>query len=181
MRGGSHHSSRCNRQATRKHVVEPRAACTRALLDVDPRDIPLNRLCREAERCARLNIESRAAADINMAVADGLRQTAFRFLLVQRINAVAHEELEKEQIYQALYSAHLALLAGVADDEREESKYRDWLTISVQIVLARAAALEAQAEARAIAEKRFLDGRIALFPTPWRRGTDRSGRRESWP
>lgn len=139
-------------------------ACTAALLDVEPDDVPLSRLCREAKRSARAGVRTRALDDLDKAIGIALRETVFRFMLVLRINVVAHDELEKEQIYQGGYPAHLALLAGASRGERGEESHRSWLTVTLQLVLGRLAALEAAEQARLIAEERYLDGRTALFP-----------------
>lgn len=139
-------------------------ACAVALLDVRPEDLPLSRLCREAERSAWATAGSRSREERNDAITKALRETVFRLLLVLRINVVAHEQLEKGQLLHALFAAHLALLAGARDSERRKESYRPWLSGIVGQMLERVALLDAAARARTAAEERYLDGCAALFP-----------------
>lgn len=139
-------------------------ACAVALLDEEPRNLPLSRLCREAERSAWATVGSRAREDLNEAIAKAQRETVFRFLLVLRINVVAHEQLREEQLLHALYAAHVALLASARGGKRSEEDHRSWLAMIVGKMLGRVGELEAAARARGLAEERYLEGYRALFP-----------------
>lgn len=134
-----------------------------SLLDLEPRDLPLTRLLREAEASARATVGSRAREEVQRAVRKTIRETVFRFLLVVRINVTAHELLEKEQLLQAALAAHLTALARASDDERQEEKHRSWLRQVLDLLIGRSVEHEAAALARTAAEERYLDGYPALF------------------
>lgn len=119
-------------------------ACARALLDEEPEQLPLNRLCREAQRAARATVRSRVPEQIDHAVIRAVRETAFRFMLVLRINVVAHDLLEKERFFHALFTAHLALLAGASASARREERHPSWLTTTLELAVGRVAELEAR-------------------------------------
>jgi hypothetical protein len=135
-----------------------------ALLDIEPRDVPLNRLCREAEYAVRRSVTTRDRREVNKAVAKALRETAFRLMLALRNNVVAHEELRSERLLQFGYPAHLALLAGASGKDMRDDSYRSWMLRALEILLGRVAHLDAIAEARRLAEERYFDGRPVLFP-----------------
>lgn len=135
-----------------------------SLLDAEPEDFPLNRLCREARRGALAAVRSRIPEQIDLVVRNALRETVFRFLLVLRINVSAHERLEKEELLHALSAAHLALLANESDVATREDAHRRRVALTRELLLGRADELEAASEARALAEERYLDGCRSLFP-----------------
>jgi len=136
----------------------------RALLDFEADDLPISRLCREAERSTRATVRSRVPEKIKQAIDKALRETLFRYLLVLRINVAAHELLDQERIMQAMFAAHLALLASASEKERAEEGHREWLATILEGLLGRVAELDAAAGARTAAEARYLDGCPALFP-----------------
>jgi hypothetical protein len=81
-----------------------------------------------------------------------------------RINTAAHELLEKLQLLDALFAAHLALLANEADKGRADPTYAERFATCRDLLAFRVSELRAAQEARAIVEARYLDGRGALFP-----------------
>jgi len=135
-----------------------------AILADDPADPPLDRLCREASAGARAALHSRVREQIDLAVGKALRETVFRFELVMRINVIAHEVLEREQLLVALFAAHLAMLGSEDPLARGDDSHRGRLTLMRDLLLGRVAELQAVAEARRLAEERYLDCRRALFP-----------------
>jgi len=135
-----------------------------AILADDPADPPLDRLCREASAGARAAAHGRVRDQFDTAVGKALRETVFRFELVMRINVMAHELLEKEQLLHALFAAHLAMLGSEGPESRRDESHHRRLTLMRGLVLGRVAELEAVAEARRLAEEHYLDGRRALFP-----------------
>ena len=135
-----------------------------AILADDPADPPLDRLCREASAGARAAAHGRVRDQFDTAVGKALRETVFRFELVMRINVMAHELLEKEQLLHALFAAHLAMLGSEGPESRRDESHHRRLTLMRGLVLGRVAELEAVAEARTLAEERYLDGLPALFP-----------------
>ena len=146
------------------HAYGSFEAYTKALLDAKPEDVPLNRLCREAQRVARAAVRSRLPEQIDQAVLSAVRDTAFRFYLVLRITVTADELMEKEQTVIALAPGNLVLFAGTTEAERRQEIHGDALNSIAQLLFIRADELEAAARARALAEKRYLDGRPVLFP-----------------
>ena len=138
-------------------------ASAAALVDIEPRDVPLNRLCRETEHAVRRSVTSRNRREVNRAIAKALRETAFRLMLALRINIVAHDELRNEHFLQFGYPAHLALIASVSDGERDDDSCRSSLTLMLELLLDRVAHLEAVGEARRRAEERYFNGRPVLF------------------
>jgi len=127
-------------------------------------DAPLDRLARDAAASVRTNLRGKPAAQIDGAVRKALRVTVFRFELVMRINVMAHELLEREQLLDALLVAQLAMLASEDPESRHDEIHRRRLTLMRDLLLGRVAELEAIAEARTLAEERYLDGLPALFP-----------------
>ncbi len=146
------------------HAHQSLESCTRALLDLDPAEIPLERLRREAEHSARASATTHVREEVKRAVLSALRETAFRLMLVLRINVVAHEQMEKESWLQFGYAGHLAALARASDDEICQESHGSALEVVARIIATRLADLEASAEGRRLAEERYLDGRSVLFP-----------------
>lgn len=145
-------------EAHRYGTLEASAA---ALLDAPLDDMPLNRLCREAEESARGSVASRSREEVDRAVRKALREAVFRFFLVLRANVTTREALEKETYIQAAMSSFVAML--VAPDERGPD-YDSLLGQVCTLQLSRVADLESRAEARMRAARRYLDGRELLFP-----------------
>jgi hypothetical protein len=142
--------------------VEPYVS---SLLTRDPPVAPLDRLAREAVDGARTAARGKRPEVIEAAVRSALRETVFRFELVMRINVTAHDILDREALIAAALSAHVCLLVS-ADQKvrRADPTYTERFITCRDLLVARLAELQAAAEARAIAEGRFLDGHPALFP-----------------
>jgi hypothetical protein len=135
-----------------------------AILADDPEAFPLDRLCREAAAGARAALRSRAREQVDAAVRKALRETVFRFELVMCINVIAHEVLDKELLLHALFAAYLAMLGSEDPGLRHGEGHRARLALTRDLLLGRVTELEVIAEARRLAEDRYLDGRPALFP-----------------
>lgn len=133
----------------------------RALLDVEPDDLPINRLAREARRSALSALTSHRRDEEAKAVAKALRETLFRFFLVLRINVTTHEQMEKEIYIEAATASMVALLV---EQDRDVDDYDHRLGHACLVMMTRVADLEALAAARRLAAERYLDGREALFP-----------------
>jgi hypothetical protein len=125
---------------------------------------PLDRLAREAAHGARTSMRGKRPELVDAAVRSALRETVFRFELVMRINVTAHEVLEKEQLLDALFAAHLALLASEDEKGRAEPTYQERFATVGRLVALRVGELAAAQEARAIVQGRYLDGHDALYP-----------------
>lgn len=133
-------------------------------LDEDPEQFPLNRLAREATDGVRATLRTRVREQTEAAIRTALRQTAFRFELVMRINVTAHGLLDREVLIQSAIAGHLAALsrrhpAGPADVAHLED-----LATSRDLAIRRVVELHAAGAARSSAEARYLDGHAALFP-----------------
>jgi len=72
-----------------------------SLLAQEPPVAPLDRLAREAERSARTGMRGKKPELVEAAVRSALRETAFRFELVMRINVTVHDLLEVHRSRQA--------------------------------------------------------------------------------
>jgi len=141
--------------------LEPYVA---SLLAQDPPVAPLDRLAREAAHGARTAMRGKRPELVEAAVRTALRETVFRFELVMRVNVTAHEVLEKEQLLDALFAAHLALLASEDEKGRAEPTYQERFATVSRLVAMRVGELAAAQGAREIVEGRYLDGHDALFP-----------------
>lgn len=137
-----------------------------AILDDEPEDFPLNRLCREAVAGARAGTGKRAREQTDAAVRAALQQTAFRFELVLRINTTTHELIDKQGLVDAVLCGHLAMLANEPPPRAVAGRRGlvDQLGSSRDLALRRVVELHATQEARALVESRYLDGHPALFP-----------------
>jgi len=135
-----------------------------SLLAHDHPVAPLDRLAREATHGVRTALRGKRPEIVDAAVRSALRETVFRFELVMRINVTAHEVLEKEQLLDALFAAHLALLASEDEKGRAEPTYQERFATVGRLVAMRVGELAAAQQAREIAEGRYLDGHDALFP-----------------
>ncbi len=145
------------------HAYGSLEAYVDATLDEKPDDFPVNRLCREAEHCARATVGSRSPEQINRAIRKACREAIFRFELVNRINVSAHELLEKEGLVRVAILALLALLAGETPKSGGEAN-REMLGQILELLYGRVAELEAAGRARTLAEQRYLDSSPVLFP-----------------
>jgi hypothetical protein len=144
------------------------------LLDQPPEAFPINRLAREANHAARSALRGKPAGTVEAGVRQALRATIFRFELVMRINVVTHEMIDREALIHATLAGMLAMLAN--DDRPERLTNEGHLSRLAQcrdVTAARVEELLAAQEARAIAEKRYLEGHAALFPDDLRDWADR--------
>jgi hypothetical protein len=132
-----------------------------SLLAKDPPVAPLDRLAREAAHGARTSLRGKRPEVVDAAVRSALRETVFRFELVMRITVTTHELLEREGLFDAALSAHLALLTR---DEPRSHRYAERHATLRDLAGFRIAELHAAQDARTLAEKRYLDGHSALFP-----------------
>jgi hypothetical protein len=135
-----------------------------SLLAADPPVAPLDRLAREAAHGARAAMRGKRPDVAASAVRSALRETVFRFELVMRINVTTHELLEKEQLLDALFAAHLVLLANETDRGRADPTYRERFTTLRHLAAMRVSELAAAQNAREIVEERYLASHDARFP-----------------
>jgi hypothetical protein len=135
-----------------------------SLLAADPPVAPLDRLAREAVSGARTSLRGKRPELVNAAVRSALRETVYRFEVVMRINVTTHEILEKEQLLDALFAAHLALLANETDKGRADPTYQERFATLRHLVAMRVGELQAAQNAREIVAERYLAGHDALFP-----------------
>ena len=144
------------------HAFGSLEAYTSHLLETDPTEGPLDRLCRETEANTRQSGRGRPRQDVEAPIKRALEETVFRFQLVMRINVDAHEILDRQVLTDAALSAHIALLTT------PDAKARDDLPRHFGNVLnamdGRVKLLRAAEAARVAAEYRYLNGRAALFP-----------------
>jgi len=80
------------------HSFGTLSASVDSLLDQEPDAFPINRLAREAGGATRTTLWGKPAAVVDAAVRKALRSTIFRFDLVMRINVVAHEMIDREEL-----------------------------------------------------------------------------------
>src|ERR1035437_1041306 len=80
-----------------------------SLLARDPPVAPLDRLAREAVPSARAAMRGKRPDVVASAIRSALREIVFRFELVMRINATAHELLGQEELIAALFASQLAM------------------------------------------------------------------------
>lgn len=136
-----------------------------AILDDDPEDFPLNRLCREAVASARSGIKGRSKEQTDASVSGALQQTAFRFELVMGINVRTHEIMDRQVLVDAVLSAHLATLSsGNALKAASDPGIVEQIAVSRDTAMRYVIELHAMQEARSLAESRYLDSHQALFP-----------------
>src|ERR1035437_9678534 len=120
------------------HACRDVPAYVAALLAKDPPVAPLDRLAREAVHGARTAMRGKRPELVDAAVRSALRETVFRFELVMRINVTAHELLDKEQLLDALFAAHLALLAKEAEKaSRADATYSELFASTRDLVAMR--------------------------------------------
>ena len=147
------------------HACGDIPAYASSLLAHGPPVAPLDRLAREAVQAARASMRSKRSELVDAAVRSALRETVFRFELVMRINVVAHELLDREELIAALFASQLALLLSGGGSKRrpDESRQRR-MELCRRLSLLRVDELLASREVRTIVEARYLDGHGALFP-----------------
>ena len=137
----------------------------RALLDADPPEQPIDRLCEEAANGVRARLRGKRPEVVNPAVRTALRETLLRYLLVIRLNRAAHDLLEREALIEKLLSAQLALATCEARERRlEDPSHLEHLGKVRDACTSRLGELRAVQDARAAVEARYLDGHTALFP-----------------
>ena len=137
-----------------------------AILDDEPDDFPLNRLCREAAAGARAVVKGRTREQTDAAVRTALQQTVFRFELAMRINVTTHELIDKQVLVDAVLCGHFAMLANEPPPRAVAGRpgLAEQLRSSRDLALRRVVELHATQEARSLVESRYLDGHPALFP-----------------
>jgi hypothetical protein len=136
-----------------------------SLLANDPPVAPLDRLAREAVHGARTAMRGKRPELVDAAVRSALRETVFRFELVMKINVMAHELLDREELISALFASQLAMLLGEAPTkEIAGDSHRSRLELCRRLTLLRVNELLASREARSSVEARYLEGHPALFP-----------------
>jgi hypothetical protein len=136
-----------------------------SLLAKGPPVAPLDRLAREAVQAAQTTMRGKRPELVEAAVRSALRETVFRFELVIRINVVAHELLDREELIVALFASQLALLLSESGGKRRpDESHRRRLELCRRLSLLRVDELLASREARSSVEARYLDGHAALFP-----------------
>ena len=153
------------------HAFADVESYVRSLLDAEPRELPLDRLCREAVEGVRARMRRTRGEEVETAIGRALRQTVFRFELVMRINTTTHERLERQALLDAALSAQVALLTSEPPhDRRLDPTYRERMASRRDVLLACVDELLAAQEARAHVESTYLDDHPALFPlmaTAW--------------
>jgi hypothetical protein len=109
-------------------------------------------------------MRGKPAEAIDGAVRKTLRAVIFRFDLVIRINVVAHEMIDRELLLHAAVAGQLGMLASESEERLSAPTYLRHLAQCRDFTAGRVDELLAEQEARSIAEARYLDGHVALFP-----------------
>jgi hypothetical protein len=147
------------------HACGDIPAYAASLLAQDPPVAPLDRLAREAIQAARASMRGKRPELVDAAVRSALRETVFRFELVMRINVVAHELFDREELIAALFASQLAMLLGEPTDKvMAGDSHQRRMELVRRLSLLCVDELLASREARSIVEGRYLDGHGALFP-----------------
>jgi hypothetical protein len=136
-----------------------------SLLDVPAEDYPLNRLLHGAANSTRASFRGKPTPESEAAVRGALREVTFRFELVTRANVVAHEALDLDAFAYAAFTSQVALL--VSEDRkrrREDAQHLERLASVRDAMFAWVDGLLARQEARAVVERRYLDGHPTIFP-----------------
>jgi hypothetical protein len=122
-------------------------------------------LARAAADGARKRLRGQPQDEIAKAVDGAIRETVFRFQLVLRINTVSHELLDRQLLFDSVFSSRLELLAYQGQDKRHrDAAYIERLAQLRDLILLRFHELEAHEQARRSVEDRYLAGHPALFP-----------------
>jgi hypothetical protein len=136
-----------------------------SLLAEDPPAAPLDRLAREAAHGARTSMRGKRPELVEVAVRSALRETVFRFELVMRINVTAHELLNREVLFEAVFASQLALLlVGEGGERLPDESHLHRLGQCRDLTALRVNELLATREACSTVEARYLDRHSALFP-----------------
>ena len=147
------------------HAFGSLDAYVRALLDEPPERYPLNRLLREVVAGVRSTAGRSRGPELDGVIRKALRETAFRFELVFRINTTTHDLVERGQLMHLALAGYGALLASREHDTNNPSvEYQQQLGTCLTIADRQVTELLAAQEARAIVEVRYLAGHPALFP-----------------
>jgi hypothetical protein len=147
------------------HAYGSLEAYVGSTLDAPAEQQPIDRLCREAQDGARARLRGKPAEQVRLAVNSALRETVFRYELVLRIYVTAHELLDREALIDAALSAHVALLTSADEKTRlADATYSERFATCRDLLAFRVSELRAAQEARALVERRHLDGHAALFP-----------------
>jgi hypothetical protein len=155
------------------HAFGSLDAYVTSLLDQPPEAFPINRLAKEAASGARIELSRKPAEVVDAAVRTALRATIFRFDLVMRINVVAHETIDREQLLYLVFAGQLAiLLSDDRSERRADPAHVNRIAQCRDLAFGRVNELMAAEEARSIAEARYLDGHVALFPDGARQWSD---------
>src|SRR5688500_4411697 len=147
------------------HAYGSLEAYVASLVDVPAEDYPLNKMLHAAARSIRAAVRGKPTPESDAAVRRQLREITFRFELVTAINVSVQDTLDKEVFAYVAFTSQMGLLASEdrvarrADPAHLErlASGRDAMFMWVDQLLARQ-------EAWHIAERRYLDGRPALFP-----------------
>jgi hypothetical protein len=147
------------------HTHGTLSAYVDSLLDKSPDDFPINRLANDAATATRAALRGKPPETAAAAVRKAVLATVFRFHLVLRINVVAHETIDRETLLYVAMAGQLALLASQDRPERlSDEGYLRRLAQVRDITGSRVDGWLALQEARSIAEERYLEGRVAVFP-----------------
>jgi hypothetical protein len=147
------------------HTHGTLSAYVDSLLDKSPDDFPINRLANDAATATRAALRGKPAETVGTAVRNAVRATVFRFHLVLRINVVTHETIDRETLMHAAFAGQLALLASQDRPERlTDEGYLRRLAQVRDITGSRVDGWLALQDARSMAEERYLEGRVAVFP-----------------
>jgi hypothetical protein len=149
------------------HAWGTLSAYVDSLLDKTPDDFPINWLADDAATATRAALRGNPAESVGIAVRKAVRATVFRFHLVLRINVVAHETIDRETLIYVAMAGQLALLGQDVRPERlSDNGHLSRLGQWRDLAMTRVDHWLAVQQARSMAEKRYLDGRAALFPDP---------------
>ena len=147
------------------HAYGSLAEYVASLLDVPAEEYPLNRLLHDAANSVRGSARGKPTPESEAAVRRALREVTFRFELVTRANVVAHEALDREAFAYAAFTCQVALL--VSEDRkrrRADAQHLERLASVRDTMFTWVDGLLARQEARAVVERRYLDGHPTLFP-----------------
>ena len=160
------------------HTHDSFDAYTRALLDGDPDNLPMDRLAREAEDGVQARSRGKPREDVQAAVRRAAVETVFRAQLVLQIIARTQEFLDREVLIQGALSAYLAM---AANPPRKSSKIGPVMT-HVELrdtCIARVNELHAFEQARTEVERSHLTSATALFPSAIREWEEQRRRTET--
>ncbi len=160
------------------HAHDDFNAYTRALLEGDPSNLPMDRLAREAQTSARSRSRGMPKEDIGAAVRKALLETIFRAQLVLRINALTQEFIDREVLIDGALSAHLGLAVHAGSGQPIDKALVGLVQVR-DVLFARVTELHAFEMARAAVERKHLDGVTALFPAAVRDWEEQRTRSET--